>query len=108
MEWFGNEIEPLRVREVGARSKRHRAAARETYIAELIEVFGELKRTVRSRGHIAVIVGESKTRRSVLDDVRIGLKSLGFSIELDLNRRVSSQRRQTPSIKGEHVFVLSA
>jgi DNA modification methylase len=108
MEWFGKEIEPLRVREVGARSKRHRAAAREAYLVELIEIFGELKRTVRSKGRIAVIVGESKTRHSVLDDVRTGFRSIGFSLELDLNRRVSSQRRQAPSIRGEHVFVLSA
>lgn len=107
MEWFGEEIEPLRARELGARSKRHRGNARETYLMELSEVFSELKRVLRKNGVLAVVVGESKKRESVLADIRDSLSSVGFRLELDLNRRVSSQRRQAPSIKGEHVFVLS-
>ncbi len=106
MEWFGLEIEPLRLREIGARSKRHRAAARNAYLQELTGVFVETRRTLRHGARIAVIVGESKQRASVLDELRGCFESAGFRMELDLNRRVSSQRRQAPSIRGEHVFVL--
>ncbi len=108
MEWFGSEIEPLRLREIGARSKRHRALAREAYLDDMTKIFAELKRVLRKNGQIAVIVGESKDREAVLDDLRNCLLSVGLQLHLDLNRRVSSQRRQAPSIRGEHIFVLSA
>jgi hypothetical protein len=108
MEWFESEIEPLRLNEIGARSKRHRTTARELYIKELSGIFAEIKCSLRQTGRVAVIVGESTTRSSVLEDFRTCLISVGLRLELDLNRRVSSQRRQAPSIRGEHVFVLSA
>jgi DNA modification methylase len=107
MEWFGEEIEPLRTRELGARSKRHRVAAREAYLQELSGVLSQLKRVLRKTGMMAVVIGESRTRDAVLADIRQCLGEVGFRLELDVNRRVSSQRRQAPSIKGEHVFVLS-
>ena len=106
MEWFGLDIEPLRLKEIGARSKRHRLAARNAYIQELTAVFTETRRTLRHDARVAVIVGESKQRASVLDELRSCFESAAFRMELDLNRRVSSQRRQAPSIRGEHVFVL--
>jgi hypothetical protein len=108
MEWFGSEIEPLRLKEIGARSKRHRALAREIYIEEMTKIVSEIKRVLRGNGQIAIIVGESKNREAVLDDLRSCLISVGLQLQLDLNRRVSSQRRQAPSIRGEHIFVLSA
>jgi DNA modification methylase len=108
MEWFGYEIEPLRLREIGARSKRHRISAYEEYIVQLEAAFKGARRCLRPGGHCVVVIGESSTRESVLEGVKKALKSCGFDLELDLNRRVPSQRRQAPSIKGEHVFVLSA
>lgn len=108
MEWFGLEIEPLRLKEIGARSKRHRASARTTYIEEMTKIFAEVKRVLKKQGKIAVILGESEKREGVLDDLRDCLISVGLQLQLDLNRRVSSQRRQAPSIRGEHVFILCA
>src|SRR6266478_2080272 len=35
MEWFGIDIEPLRLKEIGARSKRHRSRAADEYLSEL-------------------------------------------------------------------------
>jgi DNA modification methylase len=107
MEWFGEEIEPLRRRELGARSKRHRVDAREAYLHDLSEVLSQLKRVLRKAGMMAIIMGESRKRDAVLADIRQRLGEVGLRLELDVNRRVSSQRRQAPSIKGEHVFVLS-
>jgi len=107
MEWFGYALEPLRLQEIGARSKRHRITAYKEYLAQLEEVFSAVRRCLRPGGFLVVIAGESSTRHSVLAGIRGGLKACGFNLELDLNRKVSSQRRQAPSIEGEHVFVLS-
>lgn len=107
MEWMGFAIEPLRLQEIGARSKRHRASAYEEYLSELTETFRAVRRCLRGDGFCVAIIGESSTRNSVLSHVRNALQSCEFNLELDLNRRVSSQRRQAPSIKGEHLFVLS-
>jgi DNA modification methylase len=107
MEWFGHDIEPLRLAELGARSKRHRLTAYEEYIEELKAVFTATRRSLRKGGFCVVVIGESSTRTSVVPGIRRALVACGFQLELDLNRRVSSQRRQTPSIRGEHLFVLS-
>jgi DNA modification methylase len=107
MEWFGLAIEPLRLREIGARSKRHRASACEEYIRELAETFRAVRECLRAGSFCIVIVGESATRATVLPTIRDVVQSCGLKLELDLNRRVSSQRRQAPSVKGEHLFILS-
>jgi DNA modification methylase len=107
MEWFGYTIEPLRLREIGARSKRHRGSACEDYVEELANTFRAVRECLRTGSFCIAIVGESSMREAVLPTIRDVVQSCGFKLELDLNRRVSSQRRQAPSVKGEHLFVLS-
>jgi DNA modification methylase len=107
MEWFGHEIESLRLREVGARSKRHRKSADQDYLEDVSQVFSQVRRCLHDGGFCAVLMGESSARSSILPRVRNTLESCGFNLKLDLNRRVSSQRRQAPSIKGEHLFLFS-
>ena len=107
MEWFDFDIEPLRRIEIGARSKRHRKAARKEYLADLRSVFEETYRCLRPNSACVIVVGESRTRDLILSALGDSLEDTGFNLEVDINRRVSSQRRQTPSITGEHVFVLS-
>jgi DNA modification methylase len=105
MEWLDHAIEPLRLVEIGARSKRRRGTAVSEYLAELSDVFKGVRKCLKPGGFCAIIIGESKTRTSVLDQIRDGLRSSGFDLLLDVNRTVSSQRRQAPSITGEHVLV---
>ena len=105
MEWFGHEIESFRLQEVGARSKRHRKTACHDYLEEISQVFSEVRRCLRGDGFCAVFMGESSTRSTILTKIKESLESCGFELKLDLNRRVSSQRRQAPSIKGEHLFL---
>jgi DNA modification methylase len=107
MEWFGYEIEPLRQLEIGARSKRHRASATHQYASELSEVFAGVRRCLKEDGLLVVIVGQSHTRETILPGFRDALHRTGFRLILDVNRKVSSQRRQPPSIAGEHLFLLS-
>lgn len=107
MEWFEIEIEPLRLRELGARSKRHRASAAEEYLSELRAAFSAVRRCLRPDGLCVVILSESSKRDSILTKAVNQLESSGFKKELELNRRVSSLRRQAPSIKAEHLLIFS-
>lgn len=107
MEWFEWEIEPLRRSEIGARSKRHRGTACRDYVKEIGRTFSVVRKRLRKGGYCVVVVGQSTKRRSVLPQVVDALRSSGLTLKLDLNRRVSSQRRQAPSIKGEHLLILS-
>lgn len=106
MEWAGIGIEDLRLREIGARSKRHRAKASSEYLKDLRSVFSETRRCLKKSGHVALIIGESARREGVLSDLREMAKDVGFSVEVEINRAVSTQRRFSPSITGEHLFVL--
>lgn len=107
MEWFGLEIEPVRLAEIGARSKRHRKTAAEEYVTDVTVVFEETYRILKPGGACVIVVGESGARPEMLSGLKVALGKIGFSLELDIDRRVSHQRRQAPSIVGERVFVLS-
>jgi hypothetical protein len=73
-----------------------------------MEWFGiGLERCLRKGGLCVVIVGESSKRDSLLARVLGQLLLCGLKSEVDLNRRVSSLRRQLPSITSEHLMVLS-
>ncbi len=107
MEWFGENMESFRLKEIGARSKRHRSSAPDDYVQELGEVFTSVGRCLRKDGLCVVIVGESSKREPIVVRVLGQLLLCGLKQELDLNRRVSSLRRQLPSITSEHLFVMS-
>jgi len=102
-----HEIEPLRLTEVGARSKRHRLSAQDDYLSDLMKIFIHVRRVLKSGRFCVVIIGQSSTRDRVIGPVRDLLRDCAFTLDLDLNRKVSSQRRQAPSIRGEHIFLLS-
>jgi DNA modification methylase len=107
MEWFEYDIEPLRQNEIGARSKRHRLTAVADYTTEIVQVFDGVRRCLKPDAACVVIIGESATRESVHGAILTTLQKVGLKLRLDLNRRVSSQRRQAPSIVGEHILLLS-
>lgn len=106
MEWFDVSIEELRLQEIGARSKRHRAEASTQYIEGLRAVFFGTRRCMR-RGAYMVVIGESAKRQGVLSGLRTMFKDLGFVLELELNRTISTQRRLAPRIIGEHLFIVT-
>ncbi len=108
MEWFGHTIESLRKNEIGARSKRHRHSAINEYVSELGECFAGARHSLRTGGACVLVIGESGTRESVLAALLSSIKDVGFELRLDQNRRVSSQRRQAPSIVGEHLLVFTS
>jgi DNA modification methylase len=108
LEWMGVEIEPLRLNETGARSKRHRKLAYDEYLRDLEGLLLEVFRVVRPKAYAALVIGESERRQPVLSDLLQCATKVGFELVLDIERRVSAQRRQTPSIKVEHLLILGA
>lgn len=104
-EWFGIEIEKLRRGEIGARSKRHRHTARQDYIDELGAVILELARVLKTGRHVVMVIGESKKRGHVLDDIGAAALSSGLELTDQISRRVSVQRRQMPSLEHEEVLI---
>jgi DNA modification methylase len=106
-EWFGYEIESRRIREIGARSKRHRQTAVFDYNDE-IRCVVEGVRTVLKPGGVAIIVmGESKARQSVVDEFRNTAELSGLTLDQELRRSISFRRRQHPSISEECILVFT-
>jgi len=105
LEWLGIDVEPLRLRETGARSKRRRKAAAADYVCELTTVFREIRRVLRPGGFFALVFGESDKRNSVSVDIEAELERVGFHRVSGLGRNISYQRRQTPSILTEQVWI---
>lgn len=106
MEWFGYPIAPLRVQEIGARSRRHGADAHAQYVRDMQTVFENLRTSLRPGGFAAVVIGQSAKRKATVRPVTRGAEAAGFEVAVDMNRTVTSQRRQAPSIKDEHILLL--
>ncbi len=107
LEWCGIDIEALRQKEIGARSKRHRRVALQEYVIEMAQVLSQARRCLKNDGKCVLVIGQSAARTAVLGSIKAVLSDVGFCLEMDSNRRVSSQRRLAPSIRGEHILVMS-
>lgn len=106
MEWFGNDIEVFRKVEIGARSKRHRETALEEYLTEIGEVFSLIKRCLKPGAACVLVIGESSARTPYISKLLDTIRSCGFHLLHTAPRRVSPQRRLTPSILHEDVLIL--
>jgi DNA modification methylase len=106
IEWFSTPLEALRLKEIGARSKRHRERAPIEYANDLRVAFTTVYRCMKKGTFLAVIIGESAKREGVLSQFNAILEDIGFRLQCDINRNVSTQRRLAPSIMGEHLLLL--
>lgn len=106
MEWFSLEIEPVRLKEIGARSKRHRKSALDCYINDLGEVFRQTHRVMKPGGLAVVVFGQSPKRPDAYMEFVKTLKHIGYSLELEKNRQIPPTRRQMPSLSKETVLLL--
>lgn len=105
MEWLGREIEPVRLLEIGARSKRHRRKASDEFLTEIEQVFVAARRTLRSDGALVTILGESSKRASYIDDFHKMLRRSDYKLAFTTTRTISQQRRQYNSIEMEYITV---
>jgi SAM-dependent methyltransferase len=105
MEWSEYDIEPLRLLEIGARSKRHRQKALLDYNNEMGRVVTEIRTVLKPGGVAIMVMGESKARKSVVEDFKKAVKDTGLELVNELRRTISFRRRQHPSISEECIFV---
>jgi hypothetical protein len=106
LEWFELEIERSRLREIGARSKRHRRTALVDYLDELAAVFSQVYRVLKGGSWGVVLYGQSPSRTSSKAEFVGRLEEIGFRVELQKLRQITEMRRQVPSLREEHVLLL--
>jgi SAM-dependent methyltransferase len=106
MEWFNLKIEPIRKAEIGARSKRHRKTAELDFLDDLKSVFSECHRVLKPGGYTTIVFGSSPKRNNTIPEFLENLKKIGFNLETNIERTISSMRRQTPSLSSESVIIL--
>jgi hypothetical protein len=104
-EWNGYDIEPRRLLEIGARSKRHRLTAVVDYNNEMARVVEGMKTALKPGGNAIVVMGESKARQGVVEDFKKTSKGYGLGLIHELRRTISYRRRQHPSISDECILV---
>jgi DNA modification methylase len=107
LEWMETEIEPLRLREIGARSKRHRLVAADQYLSDCKRVFERCREVLEDGRACAVVFGESTDRAPMRENFEKVLKSCGFKLHYVRSRRISSGRRLAPSLQEEHLLIFA-
>ena len=106
-EWAKTPIEPLRMSEIGARSKRRRLTAAEEYLQECKEVFRECRRILQKKRACVVIFGESTERELVHSKFISALEECEFKLEYSVPRKISERRRFAPRVQIEHLLIFT-
>lgn len=106
MEWFEHDLEAFRLREIGARSKRHRRTAFHDYHAEMARVFEQLHRVLARNGWGLIVYGTSPARSADWRTMADVVERAGFRIEHFASRQIPVTRRQYPSIQDEQVCLV--
>lgn len=104
-EWADTPIEPLRMSEIGARSKRRRLTAADEYLHDCKGVFLECRRVLEQRRACVVIFGESTERELVHSKFISAVEECGFKLEYSVPRKISDRRRFTPRLQIEHLLI---
>jgi DNA modification methylase len=107
LEWQGLEIEPLRQKEIGARSKRHRLTAAEQYLGDCSRVFRGCRHVLDRGRACAIVFGESGDRTPMNEKFEQVVESCNFKLIYKQSRKISSGRRQNPSLQTEHLLIFT-
>jgi SAM-dependent methyltransferase len=94
-----------RAQEIGARYKRGGATARDDYMTSMRAALAQCHRVLRTGGHLALVLGESRSRQGVLDDLLGPLPELGFDLIFRTSRKIPNTRQLAGSLHQEEVFV---
>ena len=107
LEWLGIPIEEHRLKEIGARSKRHRRAAHLQFGEELRQCFAAVTNVLKPGGACAVVFGISPKRDFTFEGLLTILADAGLELQSDYSRDVSKQRTFKPSVLSERLYVLT-
>jgi DNA modification methylase len=106
-EWLNKPIEPLRLEEIGARSKRRRLSAAEEYLEDCEQVFRGCRRILPKGRACVVIFGESTEREAIHSDFIKTVEACGFELEYSAPRKISARRRLSPRLHMEHLLLFT-
>jgi hypothetical protein len=106
-EWLGMKIEPLRLNEIGARSKRHRLTASEEYLHECKCTFEQCRRLLQKGRVCAIVFGESTERELIHSKFIEIVETCGFTLEYRVQRKISARRRLTPRLHVEYLLLFT-
>lgn len=107
LEWLDIEIEEHRLKEIGARSKRHRRQANLQFAEELGQSFRAVARVMRPGAACAIVFGVSPKRDFTFERLLGILVDAGLELKSDHGRDVSVQRTFKPSVLRERLYILT-
>lgn len=104
--WSDNEVDSVRLKEIGARFKRFRKTARAEYLDNMVDAFREIHRVLRRHQMCCVVIGESPSHAPVLSELEARFAELGFSQEAKLTRQVRKRRSLSPVLHSEEIILM--
>lgn len=110
MQWLGYDAYALRDAEIGARWKRFRKDAFQTYINDMKQSLSEIARILKSKGRFALILGASSKREQqypVLNMIdKFILNNLNMIKLGNYSRKLSSQRQHgSHGVLSENIYI---
>lgn len=115
--WFDNDelsidqlgfrdFEKLRSQEAGARSNRFRKNSHELYMNFMGDFFKSCARITKNNSHIALVVGESKSRQGTTELLIDCAKANNIDLVYRGDRNIkNSRRRLMAKVKGEDILI---
>jgi hypothetical protein len=100
------DFETLRTTEAGSRSHRHRKNSHQLYIEFLNSFFSSSKRVLKPGSCVALVVGESKSRKETTDDLIECASTNDLCMIFRKQRDIRiNKRRLMAKVQGEDVLV---
>lgn len=100
------DFERLRKQETGARSNRFRKNSHQLYMAFMDRFFISCARVVKKNKHMALVVGESKSRQSTTELLIECAERSGIELIYRGDRHIkNSRRRLMAKVKGEDILI---
>lgn len=100
------DFEKLRKQETGARSNRFRKNSHELYMTFMGHFFTACARVVKGGKHMALVVGESKSRQSTTELLIDCAERSGIELVYRGDRHIkNSRRRLMAKVKGEDILI---
>lgn len=105
---FGfSHFEELRNREAGSRAFRHRKDSFESYVTYMTRFFAQSQRVLKTSGHLALVVGESKARAPTLETLIRAAQDSGLAVVYQSTRNIKETRRRLMAkVRGEDIVIL--
>ncbi len=102
------DFSDLRRMETGSRSYRHRLNSFDLYMDYMQKFFHSAHRVIAHSGHLALVIGESKSRQATTEKVIQCASEAGFNLIYRKVRDIKDTRRRLMAkVKGEYILIFN-